>query len=91
MGKPAGGYLDSARAVLQEVRRPMTAKEITEEAIRRGLLRPAGRTPKATMSAALYTHVRDVPTTPIVRLHEPGPSRAARGSVRWAWREARQE
>lgn len=91
MGKPAGGYLDSARAVLQEVRRPMTAKEITEEAIDRGLLRPTGKTPEATMSAALYTHVRDEPDSAIVRLHEPGVSRAARGSVRWSWREVGQE
>jgi len=83
MSKTAVSYLDSARAVLQEARQPMTTKEITTEAIRRGLLRPEGKTPEATMSSTLYTHVRDVSGSPIARLHEPGVARARRGSVRW--------
>jgi hypothetical protein len=90
MGKPAGGYLNSARAVLQAARRPMTTQEITAEATRLGLLRPAGKTPEATMSAALYIHTRDVPTAAIVRLHDAGPTRARRGSARWVWRETGQ-
>ena len=65
----------------------MTAREIIDEAVRRGLLRPAGKTPEATLTAQLYLHVRDAPAPRLTRLHEPGPTRARRGSVRWALRE----
>ena len=58
----------------------MTAREITEAAVRRGLLKPAGKTPEATMSAALYTRAEG---SRIQRLAEPGSKRAKRGSVRW--------
>jgi hypothetical protein len=60
----------------------MTSRQITEEAIRRGLIRPAGKTPEATMSAELYLHIRDDPSPRLHRIHEPGRSRARRGSVR---------
>jgi len=78
-----GQYIDSARAVLHRTRRALTAREIVEAALSAGLLHPGGKTPEATMSAALYTHIREVPGSEIVRVHEPGVSRARRGSVRW--------
>jgi hypothetical protein len=77
-------YLDAAVSVLQSAGRPMTAREITAEAIRRGLIQPAGKTPQATLTAQLYVHVRDAASPRVVRLHEAGPTRARRGSVRWA-------
>lgn len=76
-------YLAAAIAVLEQSGRPMTAREITDEAIRRGLLAPSGRTPGATMSAALYTRGE---TARVKRLSEPGEKRARRGSVRWTIR-----
>ena len=79
-------YLAAALRILADHGSPMTAREITDEAIRRGLLHPAGKTPEATMSARLYLYARDHPDGPLVRLHEPGPGRARRGSVRWALR-----
>lgn len=83
VGAPTGGYLEAAVAVLEASDRPLTAGEITAEAVRRGLVRPAGKTPEATMTARLYVHVRDDPAPRVVRLAEPGPNRARRGSVRW--------
>jgi hypothetical protein len=81
-------YLNAALRILADQRSPLTAREIAAEAIRRGLLRPAGQTPEASMSARLYIYVRDHPDGPLVRVHEPGPARARRGSVRWALRVA---
>jgi hypothetical protein len=65
----------------------MSTKEIVTEALAGGLLQPGGKTPEATMSAALYTHIRDVEGSEIVRVHEEGISRARRGSVRWTLRK----
>jgi hypothetical protein len=79
--------MEAALAVLESSKRSMTVHEIVEEAVRSGLLQPAGKTPEASMSAALYTSVNKDPRTRIVRLHEPGPKRAARGTVRWALRD----
>jgi hypothetical protein len=79
-------YLRAAIAVLRSMKRPMTVNEITATAVARGLIQPAGKTPGATMSAALYTYIRDDQDPEIVRLFEPGIERAQRGSVRWAFR-----
>jgi hypothetical protein len=80
-------YLSAALEVLREAKRPLTVREITVEALRKGYLTPQGKTPVATMSARLYVACRDDPTCPIERLSDPGPTRAQRGSVRWAPRE----
>ncbi len=79
-------YLAAALAVLESTGRPMTTREITDEALRRSLITPIGKTPEATMSARLYVYVRDRPNGRLVRLAEPGTRRARRGSVRWAIR-----
>ncbi len=88
-----GNYLAAALSVLASTGSPMTAREITEEALRRGLIQSVGKTPKATMSARLYVEVRDNPHGGLVRLAEPGPTpaRARRGSVRWAIRSSAAE
>ena len=82
----AQSYLDAAVSVLESCKRPMNVREIVAEAIRRGILRPAGKTPEATMSAALYMSVNKDSRARVVRLHEPGPKRARRGTVRWTLR-----
>ena len=86
-GPPPTTYLDVALHVLATADRPLTTREILTEALEFGLLRPVGKTPAATLSAALYGYTRDHPDGPLVRLQTPGPARARRGSVRWAFRE----
>jgi hypothetical protein len=77
-------YTDAAVEVLRKAKRPLTADEITELALKQGLIKPRGKTPSETMKARLYCHVRDVPDSPIRREAEAGVgSRARRGSVRW--------
>jgi len=79
-------YVSAALAVLGSFEQPLTAKEITTEAIDRGLLESKGRTPHVTMSARLYVFTRQHPDGPIVRLYAGGEPRARRGSVRWMLR-----
>jgi hypothetical protein len=81
-------YFEAAVAVLRVSKRPMSAREIIDEAIAQGLLDPSGKTPVATLSARLYCHVRDAPEPVIERHAEAGPTRARRGSVRWSLRQA---
>jgi hypothetical protein len=76
-------FLAAAIEILRSNRRPMTVAEITSEAMSRGLLKSAGKTPAATMSARLYTHVRDADVQRVRRVFEPGTMRAVRGTVRW--------
>ena len=75
-------FLAAAEKVLQEAKRPLTAREITEAALANGLLDTCGKTPEATMSARLYGAPRD---GAIQREYVAGRSRAKRGSVRWAY------
>ena len=75
----------AAQAVLKASKRPLTVKEITDAALERGLIRPQGKTPEATMRAALYLLTKHEPDAPIRREFVPGSSRAARNSVRWDW------
>jgi hypothetical protein len=86
-GKGAGEgmtYYEAALQVLRSVRHPLTTREITDQAIERGLITPRGKTPNATMSARLYVGVRNSPD--LVKLEAPGNGRARRGSVRWTLR-----
>jgi hypothetical protein len=76
-------YIEAAIAVLKARGKPMTAKEITEQVLRQGMIRSAGKTPLATMSAELYTYTRDAKSPVIRRDYQPGLRRAVRGSVRW--------
>ena len=78
-------YVEAAIAVLKAARKPMTAAEITEAALRKGLIQPRGKTPEATMSSALYTHTRDDREAALRREYRQGPNRAVRDSVRWLY------
>lgn len=82
---PEMTFLAAAGVVLKAAKRPMTCREITERALKRGLIRPTGKTPEATMSATLYSAVKADPEGAIRREYEPGPTRAAWDSVRWIW------
>jgi hypothetical protein len=84
---PTNSYVEAAVEVLPDARRPLTTREMTDEALRRGLIPAAGKTPQNSMSARLYVAVRDNPDGPIKRLSEEGHGRAARGSVRWALKQ----
>jgi hypothetical protein len=57
---PRLSYLDAAERVLHDlgVREPVSYRVITDEALSRGHLAPAGLTPSATMYAALMLDVR---------------------------------
>jgi HB1, ASXL, restriction endonuclease HTH domain len=76
-------YVEAAIAALRSARRPLTTTELTELAITKGLIKPASKTPVATMRAALYCHLVAVAETPIQKEFEAGRTRARRGSVRW--------
>jgi hypothetical protein len=80
-------FLNAGIAVLKESGLELTATEIVRIAIERGLIKSEGRTPDATLAAALYVYVRDNPHGPLRKLSQPGKTRARRDSVRWAWRE----
>ena len=75
-------FRQSAEAVLRSAGRPLTTAEITEIALRRGLIQTRGKTPVASMAAALYGAP---PDSPIQREYTSGRGRALRGSVRWSY------
>jgi hypothetical protein len=77
-------YYDAALQVLSSAQHPLTTREIVDRAIEQGFVVPQGRTPYATMSAALYKHLGV--DARLVKVDVPGPQRAAPGSVRWKLR-----
>ena len=81
-------YSEAAVEVLKAAKRPLTVREITDQAIERGLITPSGKTPASTMSAELYVRLRSRHPE-LMKLEEPGDTRAKRGSVRWTLRPAR--
>jgi hypothetical protein len=74
-------YYDAAIQVLTSAREPLTTRQITQRAIASGLIIPLGKTPEATMAAALYGRVHG--DHQLAKLEIPGSGRAKRGSVRW--------
>jgi HB1, ASXL, restriction endonuclease HTH domain len=79
-------YFEAALAVLKASNRPMTAQEIMDEAIARGLVSPGGKTPATTLASKFYVHVRDAERPLIERCFSQGRTKAERGSVRWRLR-----
>jgi hypothetical protein len=75
-------FLRAAETVLRTAGKSLTAAEITEIALRRGLVQTRGKTPTATMRAALYGAP---PDSPIRREFKPGRQRAVPSSVRWTY------
>jgi hypothetical protein len=74
-------YFEAALRVLRSSRRPLSTSEILERIQRQNLLQLTGRTPAATLSAALYRHVGKHPQ--LRREYVPGAHRAKKGTVRW--------
>lgn len=77
-------FLEAAEEILRSSKRPLTAAEITELAIKRGLISTRGKAPLVTMRARLYTAP---PDGHLRRTSEPGPQRARNGTVRWSYVE----
>ncbi len=77
-------FFEAAVTVLASEERELTAREITDLALQRGLIAPRGKTPEHTMSAALYMGIQT--DARLVKLSKPGQTRARRGTVRWALR-----
>ena len=50
-------YKEAALRVLREIGQPLSAQDITQQAIEQGLINPQGLTPDATMAAQLYTDI----------------------------------
>lgn len=84
---PGMTYYEAALSVLRSAHCPLSTHEITDLALQRKLILPVGKTPTATMSAALYTHVND--NSEILKIGDSGNGRAKRGSVRWTLRKVR--
>jgi hypothetical protein len=76
-------YYKAAIEVLKAAKRPLTVREITNQAIEAGLITPHGKTPVATMSAALY-RAQNQPD--LVKAGGRGDKQAKRGTVRWTLR-----
>ena len=85
IGMPRMTYYEAALSVLRSAHHPLSTREITDLAVHHKLIVPGGKTPYATMSAALYTRVRD--SGELVKIDTPGRERARRGSVRWTIRK----
>ncbi len=78
--------LEAALAVLRDADRPLTTREVAERVLARDLIATTGKTPDASISAALYVAVRRNRAPGLECLSEPGKGRAKRGSVRWRYR-----
>ena len=79
-------YIEAAFTVLRSARRPLSTAEVFAAAIEAGLIVPTGKTPRETMSAALYVRAKSDPL--LVKLETPSRGRAKRGSVRWTLRDS---
>lgn len=75
-------FLDAALLVLAREEMPMTSVEIAGRAISAGLITTGGRTPEATMAAALYVEAKRSGSR-VQKVAVPGHMRANRGSVKW--------
>jgi len=76
-------YYEAAVEVMRAAKRPLTVEEITEQALKAGLITPRGKTPVHTMSATLY-RLQGHPD--LVKIEDRGNQRAKPGSVRWTLR-----
>jgi hypothetical protein len=77
-------FFEAALQILKSSRKPLTSQEITQRALEHGLIVSGGKTPAATMAAALYRRSGTDPQ--LVKIEDRGPARAKRGTVRWTLR-----
>jgi HB1, ASXL, restriction endonuclease HTH domain len=78
-------YYEAALEVLRSAQHPLTTREITEQAIERGLIAPRARNPNNAMATELYVRGRSNPN--LIRTGEPGKRWFKTRSVRWTLRE----
>lgn len=64
--------LEAAEAVLRDASGPLTAKQITEQALSRGLWETRGKTPEQTMASLLAVDIRDRAAESRFRRAAPG-------------------
>jgi hypothetical protein len=74
-------YFEAALLVLRASQEPLTTREILEQIQARNLITTTGKTPLATLSAALYRHLGK--HAELEHLSERGFERAIRGTVYW--------
>lgn len=79
-------YFEAALQVLRSSRTPLTTREITDRAVKQGLIVPRGKTPEATMGSVLYGRLATDPY--LIKLEDRGETRAKKGTVRWVLRNA---
>ncbi len=77
-------FWQATEKVLTNVNQPMTAREILQRAVSRGLIATKGKTPLASLQAVLYVRSKRDPR--LERVFDQGPTRAKRGTVRWRLR-----
>lgn len=58
-GGGGGGGLNAAQRVLAEAKEPMRIRDITKTAMDNGWWKPAGKTPWATLAAAIGREIKD--------------------------------
>ena len=75
-------FLEAALTVLRNAKTPLTTVEVAQRAMDGDLLSTKGKTPEASMSAALYREA-GAASPRVKKLAEPGATPAKRGSVRW--------
>lgn len=51
-------FLEAAMKILEEVKQPLSAEEITQKALQKGLINTKGKTPAATMGARIYVSIK---------------------------------
>jgi hypothetical protein len=79
-------YVEAALQILKASRKPLTTREITERALERGLIVPRGKTPHATMRAALYERLGS--DTQLLKTESRTSTHPKQGTVYWTLREA---
>jgi hypothetical protein len=70
----------SARSVLKHAKRPMTCREIIEQATKDGLLNSRGMTPENTLYALLSRHIQEKGNSSEFRKVSPGKFTLAKRS-----------
>ena len=55
--KPRSGILEAAAQILAKAKEPMGCKDIVEQAVGNGLWSPGGKTPQATLYAAIIREI----------------------------------
>ena len=86
--KEPANLLDGAAAVLRKARRPMSCPEIVEAVLKAGTWSTEGKTPAATLSAAIHRDIRDQGKEARFVKHERGRFRLSAAARRQGKRSA---